>query len=298
MRARAEFDNCKASSSHNLKMILIVLIFASLLHDALSYGHDGHALTGSLAEAHLKAHAATTWWKVQEIIPEILGLDREATWADDIRNQPWYQHWRDSLHYQDATTDDEPKTCFVNTKIDCPSGNCLIPAIMNYSQRLGDETLGQEDRKEALRMFIHLVGDLSQPLHLSGIEKGGTGTKVHFDKAYATLHAVWDRKLIEKRIKDSFNYSIEKYKTYLIDEMEKLPIQPDCPVCPELWAQDISQLNCRVVWNNLTGDLGGDYYEAAWPEQERQIILTSLRISLALQHILGPHSRAFKLIVQ
>jgi hypothetical protein len=35
--------------------------------------------------------------------------------------------------------------------------------------------------EEALKFLVHFVGDMHQPLHLTGRERGGNGIKVRFD---------------------------------------------------------------------------------------------------------------------
>lgn len=51
-----------------------------------------------------------------------------------------------------------------------------------------------EAAQEALKFLIHFVGDMHQPLHLSGRDKGGNGAKVHWDnrvtsKYHAFVHS-------------------------------------------------------------------------------------------------------------
>ena len=43
----------------------------------------------------------------------------------------------------------------------------------------GEESVAAAD--EALRFFVHWVGDMHQPLHMSGREKGGNGARVQWN---------------------------------------------------------------------------------------------------------------------
>ena len=54
----------------------------------------------------------------------------------------------------------------------------MLSAIRNTTGWLEAEYDGAE---EALKFLIHFVGDLHQPLHLTGRDKGGNGAKVRFD---------------------------------------------------------------------------------------------------------------------
>jgi len=56
-----------------------------------------------------------------------------------------------------------------------------------------------EQRTDALKFIIHLVGDLHQPMHISRAEdKGGNTIQVKFDGKGTNLHSLWDSKLINK----------------------------------------------------------------------------------------------------
>ena len=123
-------------------------------------------------------------------------LARVATWADRIRAQPKYR-WTGPLHY-------------INAADDYPSATCAFPgpqgwdgrthinvmnAIRNTTTVLqefeGARRAGVLDDDEdgdvpgyvqdALKFLIHFVGDMHQPLHLTGRNRGGNGDKVAFD---------------------------------------------------------------------------------------------------------------------
>lgn len=54
----------------------------------------------------------------------------------------------------------------------------MLSAIRNTTGWLEE---GYDGAEEALKFLIHFVGDLHQPLHLTGRDKGGNGAKVRFD---------------------------------------------------------------------------------------------------------------------
>lgn len=43
--------------------------------------------------------------------------------------------------------------------------------------------------QEALKFLIHFIGDMHQPLHLSGRDRGGNGDKVHWDNRVTSASA-------------------------------------------------------------------------------------------------------------
>ena len=54
----------------------------------------------------------------------------------------------------------------------------------------------------ALRFLTHLVGDLHQPLHLTGLLRGGNGLPVRFQGRQLSLHALWDGVLVNRAIRE------------------------------------------------------------------------------------------------
>jgi hypothetical protein len=51
-----------------------------------------------------------------------------------------------------------------------------------------DEDVEFSDINIAMKFVIHLVGDLGQPLHVSGRDRGGTRTNLVFDGSKRTMH--------------------------------------------------------------------------------------------------------------
>lgn len=154
-----------------------------------------------------------------------------ATWADEIKRRPEYR-FTSRLHYVNPE-DDEPARCGYEYKRDCPNGNqCIIGALFNYTRRIENEStsvsknsndttlLPKPARIEALKFLVHFVGDLHQPLHVSGRLRGGNGANIRFFGAKTNLHSLWDGKLLDKRMNDDFDRSQQRYFEYLKDQYE------------------------------------------------------------------------------
>jgi len=93
----------------------------------------------------------------------------------------------------------------------------VLDAVQNVSTILTGFVSGSSDvfaggapelALEALKFLIHFVGDMHQPLHLCGRDRGGNSDKVTFDGRVTNLHAVWDKNLIAKALRQTpKNYS-------------------------------------------------------------------------------------------
>ncbi|KAN0087967.1 Phospholipase C/P1 nuclease domain containing protein [Tylopilus felleus] len=107
---------------------------------------------------------------------------------------------------------------YINAVDDYPSAVCAFPGsngwggrthinllhgIRNTTAGLGWNTDDDDIPswvKDALKFLIHFLGDMHQPLHLTGRNCGGNGDKVAFDGRTTNLHSVWDSLLISERL--------------------------------------------------------------------------------------------------
>jgi hypothetical protein len=63
---------------------------------------------------------------------------------------------------------------------------------------LKDDTSSKADRAFYLKLLIHFVGDLHQPMHAGReSDRGGNDIQVQWFGQGANLHSVWDTKMLE-----------------------------------------------------------------------------------------------------
>lgn len=169
--------------------IFLVLIFFSL--QSFGWGQNGHRIVGEIASHYLSK-------KAKAAMKEILGTESVAiasNWADFIKSDstmnyisPWhYINIKSGLAYTEfATYLQQDTTTDAYTKL-----NFLINELKN-------KQLSLDKKQMYVRLLIHIVGDLHQPMHVSRAEdQGGNKIKVLWFNEPSNLHAVWDDKLIE-----------------------------------------------------------------------------------------------------
>lgn len=138
------------------------------------------------------------------------------------------------------------------------------------------------------------VGDIHQPLHDEGLDRGGNGIKVEFDGKKTNLHSVWDTSIPERIVG---GYSLEdargwattisrairrgEYKSQAAGWVTDMNVVDPISTAM-IWATDTNQFVCSTVMPNgpdaLEGqDLGGDYYDAAAPVVQLQIAKAGYR---------------------
>lgn len=172
------------------KLAFIVLFFY-LPIQSFAWGQLGHRIVGQIADSYLTA-------KTRAEIKKILGDESIAiasNWADFIKSDtslkylsPWhYADFPKGLNYDQFKNElKEDTTADAYTKL-----NFLIAQLKKKSLPL-------DTKKMYLRLLIHIVGDIHQPLHVSpeGTE-GGNTVKVNWLGQSTNLHSVWDSYLIE-----------------------------------------------------------------------------------------------------
>jgi hypothetical protein len=169
-----------------------LLLIVSLTISSLSvfsnddWGKTGHRTTGKIAEKHLTRKAKKAIHKLLE--GESLAF--VSTFADEIKSDKKYNKFY-SWHYVNFPLDGNYKDSEKNPKGD------LITGINHCIAVLKDNNSTKEDKVFYLKILVHLVGDLHQPMHVGQAEdKGGNDIKVKWFYKSSNLHRVWDTDMI------------------------------------------------------------------------------------------------------
>lgn len=165
---------------------------------AHAWGHEGHRVTGRIAESLLTP-------KARHELRAILGwrrLSTTATWMDDQRDalktvNPATARW----HYENRDI------CAGGTSTSCATGDCPTRKIAEYHAVLASPAATRAQKREAVRYLVHMIGDIHQPLHIGDNgDRGGNDVAIvpeaRDQEAPAgrepiTLHAFWDGYLVD-----------------------------------------------------------------------------------------------------
>jgi len=170
-----------------MKQLSVFCLLTLLSFTCLSWGPTGHRAVGLVAQKHLNS-------KAKKNIAKILGqqsLAEVATWMDDIRSDSTYNYMTD-WHWVTIETgktyDQSPKN---------PKGD-VIATLEKIIAELKKHTLDKKKECEYLKMLIHLVGDIHQPLHVGCCDdQGGNKVKVKWFGRDSNLHSTWDSNMID-----------------------------------------------------------------------------------------------------
>ncbi|KDQ52794.1 hypothetical protein JAAARDRAFT_162321 [Jaapia argillacea MUCL 33604] len=187
---------------------LSVPVLLGLSVPVVAWGPEGHQIVATIAQIHLFPSTLSTICSLlnpSSSSPTIsCDLAPLATWADEIKvNSTW--NWAAPLHYVGAWDDHPGDTCVFpgpggwngNKNVNVLGGVRNVSGILEEWVERGS---GRGRAQEALRFLVHFLGDMHQPLHLTGLNRGGNGVKVTFDGIPTNLHSVWDDSLINQTI--------------------------------------------------------------------------------------------------
>jgi hypothetical protein len=173
-----------------IKLLLLIpflLVMTSSSDETYFWGQNGHRVTGKIAEKHLTR-------RTKKCIDEILkgqSLAFVSTYADEIKSDRKYRDYN-VWHYVNMDLDQTYEQADKN-----PQGD-LVQGIEKCTAVLKDKNCSDEDKVFHLKMLVHLVGDLHQPMHIGRKEdKGGNDVQVQWFGNGSNLHRVWDTNMIE-----------------------------------------------------------------------------------------------------
>ncbi len=165
---------------------VIYLVLLLNLH-AFGWGLTGHRVIGSIAEDHLSRKAEK---KINQILKDE-SIAMAGNFMDDIRSDPAYR-FLDPWHYctiPDGLTYEEAGT---------PEQGDIIMAINKLTEELKTKNFTLGDESFTLKLLIHLIGDIHQPLHVgNGNDRGGNEIRVEYFWDDSNLHRVWDSGIID-----------------------------------------------------------------------------------------------------
>ena len=176
----------------NILFILAFLLigniaFASNNDNDIIWGQTGHRAVGEIATKHLSKSVLR---KVKELL-DGQSLAMISTYADDIKSDRAYRKYS-TWHYVNLNDDETYQTSKKNPKGD------LVTAIAKCKQVLLDRKSTKEDKTFHLKMLVHLIGDLHQPMHVGRLsDRGGNGYQLQWFNKGTNLHRVWDTQMIE-----------------------------------------------------------------------------------------------------
>jgi hypothetical protein len=171
------------------KKLILCFAFFYLPFATMAWGVLGHRIIGQIADSYLTKNT-------KKAIAEILGTESVAmssNWPDFIKSDPAY-NYLSSWHYINLKGGMSQDS--INNFLNADTATDAYTKLNFLIAELKNKNLEKEKKVLYLRLLIHIVGDIHQPLHVRHEEQGGNRIKVLWFKDSTNLHTVWDSQLI------------------------------------------------------------------------------------------------------
>lgn len=261
-------------------MTSLIAVFLSLLliypadisdKEQQKWGQTGHRIVGDIADDYLDKKAEMAISKILE--HESMAI--ASTWMDKIRSDSRYDythawHWvtiPDGMTYEETEKN--------------PDGD-LVNALQTIITELKEGNLSEEEKVEKLRMLIHLVGDLHQPMHVgTGEDRGGNDTKVEWFYEPSNLHRVWDSEIIDdtKLSYTEFSNAVNHPTEEQLREWQQGDVLD--------WAHESMEYREQIYDLPDDSQIGYQYQYNNRDLLDRQLLKAGVRLAYVLNQIYG-----------
>ncbi len=219
-------------------LMIVLLVMSYQVKAEKTWGPTGHRVVGTIAETHLKPK---TKRKLKKLLKK-KSLAFLSTYGDEIKSDKRYNKFY-TWHYVNMPLDEDYDASKSNPKGD------LVTGIEYCKKIIKDKNSSDDDKAFYLKMLIHLIGDLHQPMHVGLAEdRGGNDFKVQWHYQDTNMHAVWDYKMLD-RYDMSYQELAANADVLTKDEIKKL--QEGTTID---WVNEVHQLSREVYKSAEQGE--------------------------------------------
>lgn len=247
--------------------LLLCFIFSL---SAFGWGATGHRATGWIANKYLSK-------KARKAIEQILNgqsLAMASTWMDEVRSDSTFDYMTD-WHWVTIPYDQNYEQSTKN-----PNGD-IIQTLERIIGELKSKKFSAQEQAQRIRILIHLVGDIHQPLHVGGKnDKGGNDVKIMWFRVDSNLHRVWDSDIIDgtQLSYTELAESLDKPSATEFKTWQKATVRE--------WANE-SQAYQKQVYDYGSGRLGYRYSYLYLPIVRQRLLQAGVRLAGVLNEIYG-----------
>ncbi len=257
-----------------------------------AWGSEGHRITGLVAQELMTGKARL---RLNDLIPGA-DLGDIANYMDINRPNlleliPAIDKW----HY-----DNQPVCQSKTYEQYCAKGECASARVPSLMKLVADASNPPEVRALALRMLVHIVGDIHQPLHAADdSDRGANDKQVLLPGATnpRRLHAVWDTDLVRMTLAggDEIDFAhqlVLRHRGKDVREWQKGDIKD---WMTESWHlsqtavySKLPTFACGIQWT-ATVPLTQEYVDTAVGVIPTQLAKGGARIAAVLNKVLDPN---------
>jgi len=288
--------------------VCLIVFFLCLLRPSQGWWDTGHMLVAQIA---LNTLGVEQTENVKDAISNALNdietfYDTSSTfvtaacWMDDLKSRGSYlfADWHFiNIPICDAGFEDVCETTSIPGMV--ANDDNVVFAINECISTLKSKYAGGFERGLALKLLLHLVGDLHQPLHAVNRfstltpngDAGGNGVKLTYPGGISNLHQLWDSGvgLLNNSINRPLSADAQNYiaitAQYIQSQVDVTNITPGFNITE--WAMEGVPLAEQYVYSLPSNGQPDDaYIAAAQPIVIQQIGTAGYRLAQLLQQIL------------
>lgn len=236
-----------------------------------AWGQKGHDTTAFIAEKNMTSATLDSVTALLDGKSPVYW----ANWLDNASHTPEYAYTK-TWHYKNIDEDVDYASAPLNPKGD------IVTALNEQISILKDTSRTRKDRQLALKIVLHLMGDIHQPMHMGHLsDYGGNRVPVNFFERKTNLHSVWDSSIPEAAHKWSYTEWQNQIDRPTPDSMKSI-MSGDI----DDWAKETYQI-CKDVYATTPEKYTISYdYIAKWtPTIEQQFLKGGLRLADILNSI-------------
>lgn len=256
-----------------INRFLFSLVCVSISLSMYGWGQKGHDVTANIAQRHL---TDVTLQKIDSLL-DGKSIVYYANWLDNASHTPKYQYSK-TWHYKNVDADQTFESAPT-----LQSGDVLT-ALDREVPILQNPRTSKEEAALAVKMIVHLIGDLHQPMHLGHqSDRGGNNWKVKFFNSDNNLHSVWDSRLPESGHKWSY--------TEWTEQLDRPDTNYDTIAQGSFadWAKETYEICTEIYRVTPQGTKISYDYIADWtPVVEERFLKGGIRLADVLNSIFDP----------
>ncbi len=257
-----------------MKRLLIVILLLGFSITGMGWGQTGHRVVGKIASKHLTK-------KARKALSTVMGHESLAvasTWMDEVKSDSTYDYMED-WHW---VTIPDGQTYAQAEKN--PNGDIIatLERIINELES-NRESMSVGQQREYIRILVHLVGDIHQPLHVgTGLDRGGNDVKISwFWSTPTNLHSVWDTRIIQHK---EFSYT---ELAEVVDHTKKSTVEEWQSATIRQWAEESMSYRPMVYEIPQDNVLAYNYVYATWDTVQLRLQQAGIRLAGILNRIYG-----------
>jgi hypothetical protein len=255
-----------------MKKILFLLLFTAQFSfgNSIFWSKTGHRAIGKVAQEELSGRAR----RAMDKLLDGQSIASISNFADEIKADRRFREFS-AWHYVNIPPDKD------YSDVEPSKYGDLVAGIQKCIAMVKNDKNTKEDRVFYLKMLVHLIGDLHQPMHVGRVEdKGGNDIQVQWFGNGSNLHRVWDSNMI-----NDYGMSYTELATSLpeLNKNEKRAIQNGTVL---EWVEESQEITNKLYESVEVGEkLAYSYSYTWWSTVESQLQKGGLRLAKILNEL-------------